>query len=63
MNKQAVMKLVFAVVLLSVSTFIFIGFIGERRQREELTYFYDLSERKLFTAPRAYLGVASAYSR
>lgn len=44
--------LVFAIVLLAGAGMLFFRFFGERRQAEELAYFYDLSEKKLFSAPR-----------
>ncbi len=44
--------LALAVVLLAGAAFRFSRFLGERSQSGENSYFYDLSERKLFLAPR-----------
>ena len=46
------MMLVLAVVLLAGAAFRFSLFLSERGQADENAYFYDLSERKLFVAPR-----------
>ena len=46
------MMLALAVVLLAGAAFRFSHFLGQRGQTDENTYFYDLSERKLFVAPR-----------
>jgi hypothetical protein len=44
--------LALALVLLAGAAFRFSRFLGERGQSGENAYFYDLSERKLFVAPR-----------
>ena len=44
--------LALAVVLLAGAAFQFSRFLDERSQAGENSYFYDLSERKLFVAPR-----------
>ena len=44
--------LVLAIVLLGGAAFRFSRFLGERNQADENAFFYDLSERKLFVAPR-----------
>src|SRR2546427_3479791 len=44
--------LALSVVLLAGAAFRFSRFLGERAQAGENAYFYDLSERKLFVAPR-----------
>jgi hypothetical protein len=44
--------LVFAIALLAGAGVLLLRFFGERRQPEEHAFFYDLSERKLFSAPR-----------
>jgi len=46
------MLLVLAIVLLAGAAFRFSHYLGERAQAGENAYFYDLSERKLFVAPR-----------
>ena len=46
------MMLLLAVVLLASAAFRFSHYLGERRQADDSAYFYDLSERKLFVAPR-----------
>ena len=46
------MLLVLAIVLLAGAAFRFSHYLGERAQTGENAYFYDLSERKLFVAPR-----------
>ena len=46
------MMLALAVVLLAGAAFRLVHFIRERGHSDELAYFYDLSERKLFVAPR-----------
>ena len=52
MNKKAAMMLALAVLLLAGAAFQFVRFFRERGHSHELTYFYDLSELKLFAAPR-----------
>ena len=52
MNKKAALMLVLAVVLLAGAGFRFARFFGERGSADGNAYFYDLSERKLFVAPR-----------
>jgi len=49
---KTAMMLVLAIALLAGAAFRFSVFLGERGQRDENAYFYDLSERKLFVAPR-----------
>ena len=44
--------LALALVLLASAAFRFSRFLGEPSQTGENTYFYDVSERKLFVAPR-----------
>ncbi len=44
--------LALALVLLAGAAFRFSHFLGQRGQTDENAYFYDLSERKLFVAPR-----------
>src|SRR2546427_350615 len=44
--------LVLAIVLFAGAAFRISRFMGERSQVGENAYFYDLSERKLFVAPR-----------
>lgn len=51
-NKQTTLKAGAAVVLLAVAAFFFVKFYRNQREPEGLAYFYDLSERKLFVAPR-----------
>ena len=46
------MMFVLAVVLLAGAAFRFSHYLGERGHADENAYFYDLSERKLFVAPR-----------
>ena len=46
------MKVALAVVALAIAAVIFLGFFRGRSEGKELTYFYDLSEKKLFPAPR-----------
>ncbi len=52
MNKNALLMLAFAGVLLAGAAVQFIRFLLPRGPSDELAYFYDLSERKLFVAPR-----------
>src|SRR6266540_2589731 len=51
-NKKSAMMLGLAIVLLAGAAFRFRSFLSERAQSSEDAYFYDLSERKLFAAPR-----------
>jgi hypothetical protein len=51
-NKKAAMMLALAVVLLAGAGFRLARFFGERGTAVGRAYFYDLSERKLFVAPR-----------
>jgi hypothetical protein len=51
-NKKAALMLVLAMALLTGAAFQFVRFFRERSQPDELAYFYDLSERKLFVGPR-----------
>jgi len=51
-NKKAVTMLALAVVLLAGAAFRLNRFLGERGSSGENAYFYDLSERRLFVAPR-----------
>ena len=46
------MMLALAIVLLAGAAFRFSMFLGQRNPSGENAYFYDLSERKLFVAPR-----------
>ena len=52
MNRSNVLKLVLAVVLLGGATFMFAHFLRQGDGISEQTYFYDLSEKKLFAASR-----------
>jgi len=52
MNKANIYKLAFALVLLGIATFIALRFMREDAGVAETTFFYDLSEKKLFAAPR-----------
>ena len=52
MNRKAAVMLLFAVVLLTGAGVRFGRFFRERSSSDALAYFYDLSERKLFVAPR-----------
>ena len=52
MNRSSLSKLVIAVVLLGVAIFMFSRFLRQGDGLSEGTFFYDLSEKKLFTAPR-----------
>ncbi len=52
MNKQAAFMLAFATMLFGVAAVQFARFLRAWGQPDELAYFYDLSERKLFVAPR-----------
>lgn len=52
MNRSNVFKLVLAVALLGGVTFMFARFIRQGDGVSEQTFFYDLSEKKLFAASR-----------
>ncbi|HNQ73826.1 MAG TPA: hypothetical protein PKN95_09505 [Verrucomicrobiota bacterium] len=52
MNKTTLLKLALAVVLLGGAGFLFARFLKQDRGVGEQEYFYDLSEQKLFAAPR-----------
>ena len=52
MNPSNVFKLVLAVALLGGATFMFVRFIRQSDGVSEQTFFYDLSEKKLFAASR-----------
>jgi hypothetical protein len=51
-NQKSAMMLVLAIALLAGAAFRFSVFLGARGQSDESAYFYDLSERRLFVAPR-----------
>jgi hypothetical protein len=51
-NKKTAMMLVLAIILLAGAAFRFSMFLGQRSPSDENAYFYDISERKLFVAPR-----------
>jgi hypothetical protein len=52
MNKSNILKLVLAVVLLSGAGWMFARFFRQNDGITEKTFFYDLSEKKLFAASR-----------
>ena len=52
MNKSNAFKLALAVVLLGGAAFVFARFLRDDNGVVEKTFFYDLSEQKLFAAPR-----------
>ncbi len=52
MNRPNVFKLVLAVALLGVATVLLVRFLRQGDGISEQTFFYDLSEKKLFAAPR-----------
>lgn len=52
MNKATLFKLVLAVALLGAAVFLFTRFLRKDVGVSESEYFYDLSEKKLFAAPR-----------
>jgi len=52
MNRSNILKLVLAVVLLSGAGFMFARFFRQDDGVSEKTYFYDLSEKKLFATSR-----------
>jgi len=51
-NKKAATMLALAIALLAGAAFRFSMFLSQRSPSDENAYFYDLSERKLFVAPR-----------
>lgn len=53
MDKKALTKLLTAIVLLTIAAFVMVNFFRSQNPSEEMVYFYDLSERKLFSAPRS----------
>jgi hypothetical protein len=52
MNTSNILKLVLAVTLLGGAGWMFARFLRQNDGVTEMTYFYDLSEKKLFAAPR-----------
>ena len=52
MNRSNILKLGLAVVLLGGATFMFVRFLRQGDGISEQTFFYDLSEKKLFAASR-----------
>src|SRR5262245_59102815 len=52
MNKTSATLLALAIVLLTGAAFRFRDFVRDRSRSDENAWFYDLSERKLFVAPR-----------
>ena len=52
MNRSNVGKLVLAVALLGVATVILVRFLRQGDGLAEETFYYDLSEKKLFAGPR-----------
>ncbi len=52
MNRSSLLKLVIAVVLLGVAIVMLVRFLRQGDGLSEGTFFYDLSEKKLFTASR-----------
>jgi hypothetical protein len=52
MNKATTVKLILALILLVGAVFLFTRFLRQDTGIGETEYFYDLSERKLFAAPR-----------
>lgn len=52
MNKSNIFKLVLVVVLLGGATFMAVGFFRQGDGVSEKTFFYDLSEKKLFATSR-----------
>lgn len=52
MDKNAWIKLVAALVMLGVAVFFLVRFYTQGTGVSENAFFYDLSERKLFTGPR-----------
>jgi hypothetical protein len=51
-NQKTTLTVGLAVVLIATAAFRFVAFLRERRQPAENAYFYDLSARKIFIAPR-----------
>lgn len=52
MNRSNIFKVVLAVALLGGAVFILVRFLRQGDGISEQTYFYDLSEKQLFAAPR-----------
>ena len=52
MNKLNALKLALAIALLAGAVFMFVRFLGHDTGVAEKTYFYDLSEKKLFAMSR-----------
>jgi hypothetical protein len=52
MKKSNTIKLIFSVVLLAGATFIAVGYFRRDDGIAEKTFYYDLSEKKLFAGPR-----------
>jgi hypothetical protein len=52
MNKSKAIKLAGALALLAVAAFLLARFLARDSGVSETTFFYDLSEKKLFAAPR-----------
>jgi len=52
MNKSNMLKVVLAAALLGFATCMFLRFFRREDDIAETTFFYDLSEKKLFAAPR-----------
>lgn len=52
MNRSNVFKLVLAVALLGAATFMLVRFLRQGDGLAEETFYYDLSEKKLFAGPR-----------
>lgn len=51
-KKNELIKLLVAVGMIAGAAVVVFCFVREQRPSEELAYYYDVSERKLFTAPR-----------
>src|SRR5262245_924474 len=51
-NKKTTLMVGLAMILITVAAFRFAAFLREGRQAAENAYFYDLSARKIFVAPR-----------
>ncbi|MEK7686574.1 MAG: hypothetical protein AAB466_14250 [Verrucomicrobiota bacterium] len=52
MNRQNLIKLLAAVLMLGAAGLLFFRFLRNSQGASEKAFFYDLSEKKLFTAPR-----------
>jgi hypothetical protein len=52
MNKAQLIKLTLAIALLSAAALLFAKFLRRDSGITENTYFYDISQKKLFSAPR-----------